>query len=403
MMTTNEILHDRLLKHTVYLMRLIYRQQDDALFAITKGNPKLAYWVQENYDLMSGLSGLTKSNQVKWGKLRSSLFKLRSEVFDGFKEKYSSELLRTIDAETKYLSVLVNEAVGIKEFSSVLPSVQAENILNYGAVDGNVFSEWFTKVQEGDVDRIISTVRSGIISKKSYSAITTELLGTKKLNYADGIIQGTRNGTKTMVRTLSMGIINNAREEFVQANSDIIEFEIFTATLDGRTTIECAGLDQTRFRIGQGDFPPLHRNCRSIRVPEIAGIRLLGERPYITDTRTPRERRIDFRADAKAKVGVSEWKNLTEKDRLKLIQNERVAWANANIGRVPSSMSYNEWLGKQSASFQNEVLGRKGGELFRTGELQMSKFADLSGHKYTVDELYGLYSDLFAKYNISYP
>ena len=56
-------------------------------------------------------------------------------------------------------------------------------------------------------------------------------------------------------------------------------------------------------------------------------------------------------------------------------------------GQVAADLTYGEWLRRQPASVQDEVLGASKGRLFRAGGLPMDKFVDATGRAYTLDEL----------------
>lgn len=127
----------------------------------------------------------------------------------------------------------------------------------------------------------------------------------------------------------------------------------------------------------------------------------MGERGYVTDTRTPRQQRIDFRADAKAAVGPEAWKELSVKERNSLIAAQRNDWQIKNIGRTPVKTTGAEWLKTTDKKFQDEYLGKKQAELFRSGELTLQKLVDNSGKRLSVNELYELYADEFKRAGIT--
>ena len=56
-------------------------------------------------------------------------------------------------------------------------------------------------------------------------------------------------------------------------------------------------------------------------------------------------------------------------------------------GPVDSRTTYNSWLKRQPAEFQDEVLGQSGAHFFRRGGLSLSKFTDDSGKLYDLDTL----------------
>jgi hypothetical protein len=144
------------------------------------------------------------------------------------------------------------------------------------------------------------------------------------------------------VRTAANLTGSVARNATYRANSDVLKGEEYSAVLDGRTTITCASLDGKIYPVGEGHIPPLHYNCRSVRVPvvsdEFAALREGATRASMT-------------------------------------------------GPVSSQTTYNSWLGRQSPEFQDEVLGPERARLFRSGGLSLDKFTDDAGKVYTLDEL----------------
>jgi len=400
-MTANEIIEDRLIRHTIYLLRLTTNYQDAFVSVLNKSNPGLGTFLYENMGKLS--LARTKTAQKQWEAFRKRLYSFRSDIFTGFKSQYSDEMIELIDRETKYINALYNNSVNILEWNPNMPKTKNVNLLRYGQVDGKIFNDYFQEVQYGDTDRITKTVRTGLIQQKSQPDIVKDIVGTKSLNYTDGITKISKNSARSLTRTLTLGIANNARQEFYDANADVIRNEVYAAVLDGRTTLECASYDGTRWKHNEGPVPPLHRNCRSLRIAEVDGLKITGQRSYVTDTRTARKRRIDFRKNAKSSVGKEKWSKLSEKQRYNLIKKQRIKWQKENIGRVPVGTKAEDWLRNQPAKYQNEYLGKTRAELFRKGDFTLNKFIDKSGKKYNLDELYNIYTEEFKKAGISYP
>jgi hypothetical protein len=115
----------------------------------------------------------------------------------------------------------------------------------------------------------------------------------------------------------------------------------------------------------------------------IDGVGLLGNRPFVVDTRNRRRREIDFRAEAK-RTGKS-------------IQDIRREWSDRNVGRVPAATTYQDFLKRQPASFQDDVLGRTKGKLFRDGGLTVDQFVDRAGNELTLDQLAATKPEAFVK------
>lgn len=399
MKTTNELIFDKLIRHQVYLLRLISKQSDDFITALTKNNPELTAFLNDRIPELD-LANTYKSAQ-KWKRFEVALSEVRNKAIDGYLGEYNKDGVKIIDNEIKYMKALYDNSIALKHISTAIPAINAVNLLAYGVADGKTISSYFQEFKYGDIARISQTVRAGLIEQKAPYKIVNEIIGDKTMQYADGVTNITRNNAKSLVRTITQGISNNARSEYYKANSDIIKKERFTAVLDGRTTLECLSLDGQIFNLTDGPNPPLHRGCRSLRIAVVDGYELIGERSTITDTRTARVRNIDFRADAKASVGPDKWKQLSVKQRNSLISGQRTNWQNTHIGRAPAATTGSEWLKSTDAKFQNEFLGKKQAELFRSGELSLNKLVDNSGKRLSVDELYNLYANEFKTAGIT--
>lgn len=114
-------------------------------------------------------------------------------------------------------------------------------------------------------------------------------------------------------------------------------------------------------------------NCRSVMVAILDGEGLIGRRPSVVDVRTAARRELDFRKIAR-ETG-------------RPIQEVRAEWAREAVGQVPSETTYNQWLKRQKATFQDEVLGRTRGRLFRKGDLDVQQFVDRFGNELTLEQL----------------
>ena len=67
---------------------------------------------------------------------------------------------------------------------------------------------------------------------------------------------------------------------------------------------------------------------------------------------------------------------------------ERLFGARASKdGPVDANLSYGDWLKKQPAEVQDDVLGASRGKLFRDGGLKIEAFANERGRELTLDEL----------------
>ncbi|HET8791792.1 MAG TPA: hypothetical protein VFM75_11345, partial [Modicisalibacter sp.] len=136
-----------------------------------------------------------------------------------------------------------------------------------------------------------------------------------------------------------------ARNDVYVANADILEGERVVSTLDGRTTLLCMSEDGKLYPVGRGQMFPAHYGCRTVRVPVI-------------------------------------------KEQYRIaVQGERASMD----GPVSNQLTYSGFLKRQSVEFQNDVLGERRAQLFRSGKLRIDQFVDDRGRTLTLDELAARY------------
>lgn len=237
--------------------------------------------------------------------------------------------------------------------------------VNEAALSGLLSSRPMSLIQGGS--RVRLTIDQAI--RQFAGTLTNDLNGAIQSGIAQGstthqiaqevtriVTNRTRAQAEALIRTVANHAATIGRNQLYADNSDILDGEKFTATLDNRTTITCGSNDGKVFPVGQGLFPPLHYNCRSIRIPQVNPAftiaELTGERPSIG-------------ADG------------------------------AEI--VSGQTTYGGWLRRQSSSFQDEVLGADRGRLFRSGGLSIGRFTDNTGVVYDLDDLRRLEPQAFER------
>jgi len=189
-----------------------------------------------------------------------------------------------------------------------------------------------------------NAVRDGVLLGRTAKQIASDVQALTALN---------RRNAQSVALTAIAQVTAESRKEFHRANADILEAEEFTATLDSRTTIFCAGHDSKQYPVGTGPRLPAHYRCRSVYVPVVK----------------------------------EEWiRNIPG--------GGRAAVGSDGKQTVSGQTTYQSFLRRQSAEFQNEVLGVERAKLFRSGKLSIDKFSDDSGKVYTLDELHSMYPSI---------
>lgn len=215
-------------------------------------------------------------------------------------------------------------------------------------MQGKYLRDWFKQLDINKQRAIADSIRLGVVEGETISDIIRRLRGTRNVGYKNGELFKHRRHAESIARTAVNHVVSHARNSLMNANKDLLKGWQYVATLDGRTTDICMSLDGTFYKVGTpGPQPPQHINCRSSMTP-------------ITKS----------------------WKEMGI-NRKELSPGQR---ASMN-GQVSAKETYQTWLKKQSAGFQDDVLGRTKGRLFRQGGVTLDRFVDSSGRSYTLAQL----------------
>lgn len=314
-------------------------------------------------DIISGLEdGVISDNLtvLKLNDLIKSLENAQLKIYKSYYKEFHKDLkelaqdasLFEVDALTE-----VTKDATIKPVQAALAfSIASTRPINAtGELLESFVNTWATK----EIKEVEKVVRNGYFEGKTNGQLLTQIRGTKRNNYKDGVLGRNDTNTKTMIRTSVQHIANTARMATWTENADIFDGYQIVATLDGKTTQKCRSLDGKKFEIGKGPVPPLHPNCRSTTVPMIKA-------KYLD----PKE----------------------EKTRSSL------------NGYVDQNTTYYNWLKTQSANFQKLALGPTRAKLFRDGGLSAEEFARLNIDRdfepLTLEEMRRLRPDVFDKANL---
>jgi len=217
-------------------------------------------------------------------------------------------------------------------------------LVGAAVVDPADVNQTIERLFGGNTQDVKNTVSTGFIAKRSTGDIASQV--DQKVG------QRMVNQSRIVTATLVNHAMNVAKSLFAQANRQLIQEERYVAVLDSRTTMRCAGLDGQVFEIGQGPQPPLHYNCRSVRVsiirPEFISERFQGNRTGF---------------------GLGDQRQT-----------------------VPPGTSFSTWLRDQPVEFRDEFFGKftNGAEkrrLFDYGGLNPNDFIDPSGAQMSLTEL----------------
>ncbi len=268
--------------------------------------------------------------------------------------QYLNELA---DYETGYQTKIIENQT-VDDFTAKKPSNAStrekvsDTPMAIGANGGAIaMGAFLTNFSRAETDKVTALIKSGYYQGLRTTEIAASIAGTRANRYQDGVMAGTKRAAKAVSRTASDHVTNVAKANVYEGNERAVKGYILTAVLDSKTSKTCRGLDDTRVRNTDSyqPSPPFHVNCRTVK------------RPWL---------RSDLDAIKKA---------------------ERQTRGADGLEYEPTAKQYYTWLKQQPAAFQDDVLGKTEGKIFRNAGLTPSEFKkatiNKSGEPLTINEM----------------
>lgn len=381
-MTSNEEIYDRYIRHQTYLIRYAggLRNETTALLEATES--KISDTILAYAARLEGAMLTTPKARELIKAMEQAVKEARAEAWDEIDALVTTELKQLSVDEAVFGAGVIEGAVPVALGLNMPPVSQLQAIAVSQPFEGRVLKDWLARTEDFDVERITRAAKVGIAQGETPTQVTRRVMGSPSLKRKDGVVRKAFNDLESVILTATNGIQNEAKAQLYAENADILDKEQYAATLDARTTLECAVNDGKLFKLGEGPKPPLHFRCRSLRIPYINPDNL-GNRGFDPTT----EKMLVKEFAEQNKLGkINSRADLPYGTKTKFDAYARKRRREL-IGQVPAKTTYSEWLGKQSKEFQNEVLGPTRAEMFRNGEIKLDKFVARDGDTLTLDEL----------------
>lgn len=325
----NRELRDAFVRHAIGLRRLGNGYAVSAVDSIDSTEPRLQRLIERFLSILKDkrVDLTTAASKRRLDALRRGIRDLRIAAVVDAARDLEDKFKELVISQWAWLGDAVS-TITLGEIDLTVPGggKEATELVRDSPFEGRTLRDWFADLGAADADRIYGAVVTGVAQDRSERDVLRAAIGSEKLDGTDGATHRTRLDVATLVATALTHYSSQAIDWMADENSDEFPRDVFTAVLDNRTTPICRSLDGNVYPRGEGPIPPLHHRCRSIRVPLLPG-------------------------------------------------------------QVPDRQTYSEWLGSQSAGFQDEVLGDARGKLFRRGGLTLDRFVDMNGQEYTLEEL----------------
>ena len=296
-------------------------------------------------------------------RLESLLYSVRSinaQAYAKLSIELDTELRKFVAYEVAYQN---STLIAFLPVQVHVATVTAESVYTAALArpfQGGLLKNFLADLEASKAKKIRQAVAQGFVENKTTDQIVKELRGTRAKGYADGLLDVTRRDAQAVVRTALGHMAGFVQDRTTAANTDIIKAVVWHSTLDNRTSDICIIRDlleytpETHQPIGHsipwlGGPGRAHWGCRSAQTYVMKSNEELGiPGPEIV-----------------------------------MGNGERASMD----GTVPSGTTYAEWLGKQSAARQDEVIGSVRGAMLRRGEFTVSEFFNDKGKLLTLEQL----------------
>jgi len=290
--------------------------------------------------------------------IREAVGQIVSDGYERIRELLEQEMLAQGVLEAQEVMGILSEGMPV-EVSWTMPSVGVlrEAVLRE-PIAGEFVPDWFARLSLNTQQAIQRQIMLGVIEGEGIDTMIRRIVGTRGNQYTDGVMERSRRELEAVVRTAVAGVSDHVHQEIYQANADVIQAVQWVATLDSRTCVVCGLMDGQTFEIGQGPRAPAHWNCRCVRVPVLKSWKQLGLplKEGATGTRA---------GTAIPPAEVRRLRRLGGEDKAQL--QRRLD------GQPAESLTYGQWLKRQSRRVQEEVLGKECQVLGR-GKLKLEAF-----------------------------
>lgn len=358
MATVNETLEDEEIAHAVSLQQYSNGVVRRIIAALNRADARLAAALAEALERMPA----SKYTVERLEALLASVREINAEAYAQVAQELTQDLQELADYETQWqfdlFEKVLPEPVQVRYPVARITAQQAYAAAMSRPFQGRLLRDWVDTVEADRMTKIRNVIRAGYVDGKTTDQIVREIRGTRANAYADGFLQRPRKDLESVVRTAISHVAATARNEFNSANSEILKAERWVSTLDSKTSATCRIRDHLQYTVethkpighkipwleGPGK---IHWQCRSTSSPVTKSWRELG---IPLDEMTPTERA-------------------------------------SMDGQVPAETTYSEWLERQSAERQEQVLGVERAKLYRQGGMELSDFYSERGVWLTLDQL----------------
>lgn len=344
-MSLSEEIQDAITRHQIYILRYSAGREKEASEYVAR--------IQEMIESELEKEELSTMDMMRLRRFYDEITEFADETYGELADKIVQDASQLAELETEWNGSTFARFI---EENIISPSdVEAQLAVFAGGLLGGTFGNirnLANAFRQNKVAQIVQNVSDGVTLRERNEQIKTRVQRVSGLQ---------KKQVGSLIRTITNHASVEARDIMMRMNESIFDGYEWVSVLDSRTSIICASRDGTVYPFTddpeKSPKPPAHFSCRSTITPVV-------------------KKQFEQRREKKT---------------------QRVAEGAKGKTKVRQTTTYQSWLRRQPASFQDEVLGKTRGALFRRGELPISKFVDQRGKTLTLDELRKVEPEVFNR------
>ena len=365
MVTINDLLRDEAIRHQVALQGLSNNVVARIIATLNRSDKRILLELSERLERMD-------ANSFSIQRLESMLISVRSmstQAFAEIERELTRELREFVAYETSYQAQMLMSHVSVGVHVAAVSADVVYTAALARPFQGVLLREVWKDLAVTQMKKVRQAIAAGFLEGKTTDAIIRELRGTKARGYADGLLEATRRDAEAIARTALGHMARSAQDRTIEANTDLIKALVWSSTLDLRTTPICRVRDGKQYTTAH---KPVGHALPWLGGPGAAHWRCRSHSTYV------------LKSHAELGIDVPE---------IVVVGKTRASMD----GQLPAETTYAEWLNKQSAARQDDVLGPTRAKLLRDGKLPLERMYSQNGRYLTLEQLREKDAEAFHK------
>jgi len=342
-MALSDEIQDVITRHQVYLLRYSAGREKEAAQYIDEITQRITD------ELMN--DELTDMDIQRLNRFMDEIVEFQQDLMGQLEEKILDDVDDLANQETDWATAMLSNFLGELDTPSRIET-QLAVFAGILPVAGLTIRSLVSRFRQKKIAQTVQSIRDGITLRENNQQIIGRMQTINPLH---------KKQAGVLIKTITNYTSVQARDVAMRLNPNFFDGYEWVSVLDSRTSLICASRDGTVYPFTNDPVlspkPPAHFSCRSTITPKL--------KPQFESRQTKQPRRTAEGAKGKTKVN--------------------------------AQTNYQSWLTRQPAAFQDEVLGKTRGLLFRRGKLPISKFVDESGKTLTLNELRKVEPEVFNR------